>query len=37
MDEKRFAYPLPLALIVAPLGLMPIPTAYILWGFLAQF
>lgn len=36
MDEKRFAYPLPLALIVAPLGLLPIPTAYILWDFLAQ-
>lgn len=36
MDEKRFAYPLPLALIVAPLGLLPIPAAYILWDFLAQ-
>ena len=36
MDEKRFAYPLPLALIVSPLGLLPIKTAYILWDFLAQ-
>lgn len=36
MDEKRFAYPLPLALIVSPLGLLPIETAYILWDFLAQ-
>mgnify|MGYP000067780381 CR=1 FL=1 len=36
MDEKRFAYPLPLALLVAPLGLLPIETAYILWDFLAQ-
>ncbi|PWH14802.1 MAG: hypothetical protein DDG60_07155 [Anaerolineae bacterium] len=36
MDEKRFAYPLPLALLVAPLGLLPISTAYILWDFLAQ-
>ncbi len=36
MDEKRFAYPLPLALIVSPLGLLPIQTAYILWDFVAQ-
>lgn len=36
MDEKRFAYPLPLALIVSPLGLLPMKTAYILWDFLAQ-
>ncbi len=36
MDEKRFAYPLPLALIVSPLGLLPIETAYILWDFVAQ-
>lgn len=36
MDEKRFAYPLPLALLLSPLGLLPIETAYILWDFLAQ-
>lgn len=36
MDEKRFAYPLPLALLLSPLGLLPIKTAYILWDFLAQ-
>lgn len=36
MDEKRFAYPLPLALLLSPLGLLPIDTAYILWDFAAQ-
>ncbi len=36
MDEKRFAYPLPLALLVSPLGLLPLKTAYILWDFVAQ-
>lgn len=36
MDEKRFAYPLPLALLMSPLGLLPIETAYILWVFAAQ-
>ena len=36
MDEKRFAYPLPLALLLSPLGLLPIETAYIVWDFLAQ-
>jgi hypothetical protein len=36
MDEKRFAYPLPLALLLSPLGLLPIKTAYIVWDFLAQ-
>jgi len=36
IPNKIFPYPLPLALITAPLGLLPIAKAYILWDTLAQ-
>ena len=36
IPNKIFPYPLPLALITAPLGLLPIAQAYILWDTLAQ-
>jgi len=36
IPEKIFPYPLPLALFTAPLGLMPIGTAYVFWVILAQ-
>ncbi len=36
IPEQIFPYPLPLALLMVPLGLLPISTAYILWNFLAQ-
>ncbi len=37
IPNKIFPYPLPLALITAPLGLLPIGEAYIVWDILAQF
>lgn len=36
IPETIFPYPLPLVLITAPLGALPIKTAYILWDTLAQ-
>jgi hypothetical protein len=36
IPNKIFPYPLPLALVTAPLGLLPINQAYILWDMLAQ-
>ncbi len=36
IPNQIFPYPLPLALIMAPLGLLPIQQAYILWGVLSQ-
>jgi hypothetical protein len=36
IPNNIFPYPLPLAVITAPLGLLPIKTAYILWDILAQ-
>lgn len=36
IPNKIFPYPLPLTLILAPLGLLPINQAYILWDFIAQ-
>lgn len=36
IPEKIFGYPLPLALVTAPLGLLPVEKAYILWNMLAQ-
>ena len=36
IPNKIFPYPLPLALLTAPLGLMPIDQAYIAWDTLAQ-
>jgi hypothetical protein len=36
IPEQIFPYPLPLALIMTPLGLLPISKAYILWDVLAQ-
>jgi len=36
IPEKIFPYPLPLALVTAPLGLLPIQKAYVLWDVLAQ-
>lgn len=37
IPNKIFPYPLPLALLMAPLGFFPIQQAYILWGVLSQF
>lgn len=36
IPEPIFGYPLPLALVTAPLGLFPVKQAYILWDVLAQ-
>ncbi len=36
IPNKIFPYPLPLALITAPLGLLPLNQAYIAWDVLAQ-
>jgi hypothetical protein len=36
IPNKIFPYPLPLALLTAPLGFLPIERAYILWDMLAQ-
>ncbi|MEI6291836.1 MAG: glycosyltransferase family 87 protein [Chloroflexota bacterium] len=36
IPNQIFPYPLPLALIIAPIGLLPIAKAYILWDTLAQ-
>jgi hypothetical protein len=36
IPNQIFPYPLPLALITAPLGLLPIQQAYIVWGVLSQ-
>ena len=36
IPEKIFGYPLPLALLTAPLGFLPVEKAYILWDLLAQ-
>jgi len=36
IPNKIFPYPLPLALVTAPLGFFPIDKAYILWDMLAQ-
>jgi len=36
IPNQIFPYPLPLALVTAPLGLLPIGQAYILWGVLSQ-
>jgi len=36
IPNQIFPYPLPLALLTAPLGLLPIEKAYILWDVLAQ-
>jgi hypothetical protein len=36
IPNKIFPYPLPLALVTAPLGFFPIEEAYILWDMLAQ-
>jgi hypothetical protein len=36
IPNQIFPYPLPLALITAPLGLLPIGQAYIVWGVLSQ-
>jgi len=36
IPNQIFPYPLPLALVTAPLGLLPIEKAYILWDTLAQ-
>jgi hypothetical protein len=36
IPNKIFPYPLPLALLTAPLGFFPIEQAYILWDMLAQ-
>gem|GEM_PF-394366 len=36
IPNQIFPYPLPLALLTAPLGLLPISQAYILWTFLSQ-
>jgi len=36
IPNKIFPYPLPLALVTAPLGFFPIEQAYILWDMLAQ-
>lgn len=36
IPNQIFPYPLPLALVTAPLGLLPIDKAYILWDVLAQ-
>jgi hypothetical protein len=36
IPNKIFPYPLPLALVTAPLGFFPIEQAYILWDILAQ-
>ena len=36
VPNKIFPYPLPLALITAPIGFFPIDKAYILWDLLAQ-
>jgi len=35
MPEPEFLYPLPLAVLLAPLGLLPIRQAFILWGVLS--
>ncbi len=37
IPNKIFPYPLPLALLTAPLGFFPIGQAYIIWDILAQF
>ena len=34
--NETFLYPLPLALVVAPLALLPLPTAYFAWQLLSQ-
>lgn len=36
IPNQIFPYPLPLALLMSPLGLLPIDRAYILWDFTAQ-
>jgi hypothetical protein len=36
IPNKIFPYPLPLALVTAPLGFFPIEKAYLLWDLLAQ-
>jgi hypothetical protein len=36
IPNQIFPYPLPLALVTAPLGLLPINQAYILWDLVAQ-
>jgi len=36
IPNQIFPYPLPLTLLMAPLGLLPIAQAYILWDFIAQ-
>ncbi len=36
IPNQIFPYPLPLSLLTAPLGLLPIASAYLLWDFLAQ-
>lgn len=35
MPEPEFLYPLPLAVLLAPLGFLPIHQAFIIWGFLS--
>ncbi len=36
IPNQIFPYPLPLALLLAPLGLLPIDRAYLAWDFVAQ-
>ncbi len=37
ITNATFIYPLPVALLFTPLGLLPLPQAYLVWGILSQF